>query len=146
MHVPSDGRPKFFVAVLVFVVRDGKVLLGKRKGHGEGTWCLPGGHLETGESMIEAANRELTEETGMIASSLRYLHTVNHASRDLHYVHVSFLAEDIAGEPRLTEPDRFFEWGWFPLGALPNPFFLWNVLPVKAFIEKRTFLDNQATD
>ena len=42
------------VGVGVIVQRDGRILLGKRLGaHGEGTWALPGGHLEFGESVAE---------------------------------------------------------------------------------------------
>ncbi len=45
----ENKRPKVGLGVLIF--KDGKVLLGKRKGaHGEGTWCPPGGHLEFGET------------------------------------------------------------------------------------------------
>jgi len=141
----KEQRSHFFVAVLAFVVRDGMVLLGRRKGHGEGTWCLPGGHLQTGESMEEAAKRELFEETGIRASRFTYVSTVNHAGEP-HYVHVSFLAEDASGEQKLAEPDRFYEWKWFPLGALPEPLFPWNILPFRAFIEKRDFLERKATD
>src|SRR5258707_8500479 len=50
------------VGVGVVVVRDGKVLLGLRRGsHGSGAWALPGGHLEWGESVESCARREVTE-------------------------------------------------------------------------------------
>ena len=51
------------VGVGVAVVKDGKVLLGKRKNaHGEGTWSFPGGHLEYKESWEDCAIRETLEE------------------------------------------------------------------------------------
>jgi len=54
------------VGIGVFVVRDGKILLGKRKNaHGEGTRCLFGRHLEYGESWEDCVRREIAEEIGV---------------------------------------------------------------------------------
>ena len=63
-HVPQVG-------VGVIVIREGLVLLGKRIGsHGAGTWALPGGHLEFGESLEDCARREVLEETGLAVQSV----------------------------------------------------------------------------
>ena len=54
------------VGIGVIVMRNGLVLLGERIGaHGAGTWALPGGHLEFGESVEQCARREVWEETGL---------------------------------------------------------------------------------
>jgi 8-oxo-dGTP diphosphatase len=46
------------IGVAVIVIKDDKILLGKRKNsHGAGTWALPGGHLEFGESIKDCARR-----------------------------------------------------------------------------------------
>jgi 8-oxo-dGTP diphosphatase len=59
----SVNRPQ--VGIGVFLVKGGKILLGRRKGaHGEGEYALPGGHLELGETFEECALRELAEEAG----------------------------------------------------------------------------------
>ncbi|NOZ30825.1 MAG: NUDIX domain-containing protein, partial [Crenarchaeota archaeon] len=54
------------VGVGALVIRDGKILLVKRKyPPGKGRWSIPGGHVEVNESILEAARRELLEETGI---------------------------------------------------------------------------------
>jgi len=59
----EDIYHKFHVGINIFVIKNDKILLGKRKGiFGAGTWGLPGGHLEPDESMKDAARRELLEE------------------------------------------------------------------------------------
>ena len=52
------------VGIAVFIFKDGKFLMGRRKGaHGEDTWSVPGGHLEFGEMIEDGARREVEEET-----------------------------------------------------------------------------------
>ena len=64
-----DERPK--VGVGVIIIKDGKVLLGKRKNaHGEGSWSFPGGHLEFNEELFDCAKREVLEETGIKIKNL----------------------------------------------------------------------------
>lgn len=54
------------VGVAVIICRQGKVLVGRRKGsHGGGAWAVPGGSLEFGETVEECARREVLEETGL---------------------------------------------------------------------------------
>ena len=140
-HTTPDGRPLFPVAVLIFVVRDGRILLGKRgEGYGKGTWGLPGGHLEFGESLEDAARRELKEETGLRAKSLTFKNIVNRKSGDSHYIHIGFLAE-ADGEPELCEPEACSEWGWFPLDTLPQPMFPWSMGPIQALQDGQVLVD-----
>jgi 8-oxo-dGTP diphosphatase len=94
----EKNRPK--VGILIFVIRDGKVLLGKRKGPiGDGMWGLPGGHLEFGEKWTDSAKRELLEETGLVAESMHLLSIINDPlpADNSHYIHISFLADDFFG-------------------------------------------------
>lgn len=130
------------IGVNVFVLKDEKLLLGKRIGkRGYGTWCLPGGHFEFGESLTGAAARELEEETGLKASNLEFTQLINQPLEDCHYVHVNFLANEWEGEPRVTEPDKFAEWRWFDLSALPEDIFIGHQQFIPAFLEKRHFID-----
>src|SRR5688572_32057853 len=102
------------------------VLLGQRKGsHGAGTWALPGGHLEFGESVEECAAREVKEETGLaVQGFLRGPYTNDlFASEAKHYVTLFVVARSVAGEPQLLEPHKCSSWQWFRWSELPQPLF-----------------------
>lgn len=129
----NNMSPK--VGVCSVVLKDGKMLLGKRKGsHGARSWAAPGGHLEYGESALECAKRELAEETGL---------TLKHAvlgpyTNDLikpenkHYVTLVVFITDFSGELKCMEPDKCEGWQWFPLENLPKPLFC----PVNTLIKQ----------
>ena len=122
------------VGVGVFVLKEGKVLLGKRKGaHGAGDWAPPVGHLEFGESVEDCAARELTEETGLKALSIQtgiWSNDVNDGTK--HYITLFAVVDQFEGEPQLLEPNKCEEWQWFSINALPKPLFS----PAIAFFEK----------
>jgi 8-oxo-dGTP diphosphatase len=121
----NDKRPK--VGLAVYVMRDGKFLMGKRLGsHGEGSWCVPGGHLEFGESFEDCARREVLEETGMKIKNIKFLGITNDifTSEDKHYITISMRADWAAKEPVICEPDKYIDQSWFTLDALPSPLFL----------------------
>src|ERR1700722_4688019 len=89
----------------VFVFKDGKTLLGKRKGsHGASQWAPPGGHLEFGEEVEECATRELAEETGLKASSVKMAFWTNDMmDQNKHYVTLCTIVDQFEGEPQLLE-------------------------------------------
>ena len=113
------------VGIGVLVMKDGKLLLGKRKGsHGAGEYASPGGHLEHLESFAEASAREVEEETGLEigpARFLRVLNTTQYAPR--HYIDIAFVADWVSGVPEVREPDKVESWGWYDLDDLPSPLF-----------------------
>ncbi|MCR4325103.1 MAG: NUDIX domain-containing protein [Candidatus Curtissbacteria bacterium] len=138
----ESEREKFPLGINIFVIRDGKLLLGKRKNaYGDGDWGLPGGHLEKGEKMVGAAARELDEETGLSAQSFTFLNMVNDARDDQHYIQIGFLANDVDGEPELREPDRCYEWEWFGLGELPDNIFVGHAHQIESFKRKVNFFE-----
>jgi 8-oxo-dGTP diphosphatase len=102
------------------------VLLGKRTGsHGAGTWALPGGHLEFGESIEECASREVREEAGLVVHHVALGPYTNDVfpSEGKHYVTLFVIAGCQTGEPRLLEPDKCSAWQWFRWSELPQPLF-----------------------
>lgn len=80
--IPAQQLPRLGASACVW--KDGKVLLIQRAKPPAGLWSLPGGHVETGETAIEAANRELLEETG-VAANLTELIGVYEITRPNHY-------------------------------------------------------------
>ncbi|MGV3578411.1 NUDIX hydrolase [Brevundimonas sp.] len=98
----SDSSMTPVPAVGVVCLKGDEVLLIRRgKPPRMGEWSLPGGRIEPGERAIDAALRELREETGVEARILGLIDVVDgvfpEASR--HYVLIDYLAEWIAGDP-----------------------------------------------
>lgn len=133
------------VGVGVYIVKNGKVLIGKRKAKlAFGTYAAPGGHLEFGETPIECAIREAKEETGL---DLKKVFTGPYATDLLegkHYITLSTFAvcpED--QEPQVLEPDKLESWFWADWNEIPEPqmislvnFKKLNVNPVEFLNEK----------
>lgn len=137
-----NGRPSYCVGVNVFVLHNGKILLGKRKNcAGEGTWGLPGGHLEEGEAMVDAGIRELMEETGLSAGSMKFIHLINDRRQDQHYIQTGFLAEGVEGEVILAEPDKCECWEWFNVDDLPTEIFHGHITLINAYTSNQIFVD-----
>jgi 8-oxo-dGTP diphosphatase len=115
------------VGVAVIIMKDHNVLLGKRKmSHGDGTWALPGGHLEFNETIEGCAEREVLEETGLFIKNIRYGTFTNDIfiNDQKHYITLFVVSEYDHGIPELKEPEKCHEWGWFSWGNLPEPKFL----------------------
>jgi ADP-ribose pyrophosphatase YjhB (NUDIX family) len=104
-------------AVLLNDRREALLVLRKHEPHA-GTWCLPGGFAELGETIDQAALRELREETGVEARVLRLLTASSLASGfygDLLFI--CFEVERTGGEE--APGDDAAGLGWYPLAALP---------------------------
>lgn len=137
-------RDTFFVGVNAIVVRDNKILLGKRKNVvGDGDWGLPGGHMEHNESIQGVAARELMEETAMTARSWKFLNVMNDPEADKHFIHFTLLAEGAEGEPELKEPDVCHGWEWFDLDNLPENIFGSHKRRIQAFKDSQIFIDQE---
>ena len=122
------------VGVGVIVIKSGLVLLGKRKSTlGTGAWSFPGGHLEFGETIEECARRELAEETGLKATSIRLGPWVNDiVDENKHYVTLFVIVDQFEGQVQVLEPDKCEGWKWFEANSLPSPLFA----PIESLIKK----------
>ena len=99
---PSNPR----VAVGAVVFKDGCVLLVRRgQPPAEDLWAIPGGSVEIGETLREAAEREILEETGIQIRASKPIYTFDVIDRDtagkvrFHYVIVDLAANYVRGEP-----------------------------------------------
>jgi 8-oxo-dGTP diphosphatase len=109
------ARP--FLAASVAVFREGRVLLASRgKPPWEGVFSLPGGQVETGETLGEAALRELREEVAVEAKLFGFIAPVELIEREAdgrvkhHVVIIAHAARWVSGEPRTGPEAREIRW------------------------------------
>ena len=103
------------VGVAAVVADNGRWLVLRRAGaHGAGTWGLPGGHQEFGESPEQTAVREVAEETGLQVVATARLGFTDDPMPEIgrHYVTLFLACEPVAGEARVAEPDKATELAW----------------------------------
>ena len=115
------------VGVGAIVIKNNKILLIKRGiPPSKGLWAIPGGCLELGETLPEAAEREIKEETGINIQAKHPVYTFDIIYRDdegnvqWHYVVVDFLADYISGEPKGADDAVDARWlAWEELKEMP---------------------------
>jgi ADP-ribose pyrophosphatase YjhB (NUDIX family) len=114
-------RPK--VGAIAVVLHEGAALMVQRgKAPNAGLWGFPGGHVEWGETALEAAVRELAEETGVTATATGYLTCLDVLGRDAedrlihHYLLAAVLCDYVAGSP--VAADDAAAAAWVPLSEI----------------------------
>ena len=91
--------------------------------HEEGTWTMPGGNIEYGESFEEAGIREAKEETNLDVSDLEVICVQTDKNKYAHYISVGMIAHCYKGNPQVMEPDEIIKWEWFDINNLPKNIF-----------------------
>ncbi len=131
------------IGIGVIVVKDNKILMSKRKNaHGNGTWSLPGGHLEFGESLQECAQREVFEEAGISIKNIKIGHVTNDIfkNEDKHYVTIFMLTEYASGTVTNCEPEKCEGWQWFSYEELID---LKLFLPLQNLLAQLNYLSGK---
>lgn len=101
------------------IERDGSVVLVRRRFEPIG-WALPGGFVDPGEKVGDAAVREAKEETGLDVTLGELLHVYSDPARDPRRPTLSVVFTATA-TGQIVAGDDAGEAAWFPLDALPSP-------------------------
>ena len=116
-------RVGFLSAVHVFFLRDAQVLLLRRfnTGYEDGNYSVVAGHLDGGETVIEAAIREAKEEAGVTLrpQDVKVVGAMHRKSND-ERIDFFVTASIWSGQPSNREPDRCDELAWFSIESLPE--------------------------
>jgi 8-oxo-dGTP diphosphatase len=105
------------LGVNVAVMREGKILLTRREDYA--VWCLPGGHWDDGESLAQAAIREVREETGYAVRLDRLVGLYSRPGWVDRYLIATFAGQIVGGTPR-PQPDEVTEMAFFGPGEIPE--------------------------
>jgi len=105
------------VGVGAIILRRNRILMAQRgKEPLKGWWSLPGGALETGETLDTAVRREVLEETGLTVEPVRIFEVFERIMRDAagaveyHFVLIDYLCRVVAGVPRAGDDVCRVEW------------------------------------
>ena len=131
MSAEALGRFVVVPASYVFLVRgagaEAEVLLQLRQhtGYMDDHWAAAAaGHVERGETAIDAAHREAAEEIAVGDLALEFVTAMQRTRHDLpidERIDFFFVSRSWSGEPRIVEPDKCAELRWCRLDALPEP-------------------------
>lgn len=114
----KEGKLRLGTSAIIFN-NEGKFLLTKRADNGQ--WCLPGGAVESGESLAEACEREVFEETGLIVRVRRLVGVYSHPDQLVVYPdgHKAFIVaihfEVKVMDGKLGLSDETSDFGYFTL-------------------------------
>lgn len=128
-------------AAMIFNER-GKIFLSKRgqKAQGEhGYWETPGGGVDFGETLEHAVKREIMEEYGIEIELLEQFSAIDYIIPDKHqhWVVTTFLAKIKQGHiPKIMEPEKCDEIGWFQLDSLPQPLSIVTKIDLQRYRQK----------
>ncbi|MDP2874443.1 MAG: NUDIX domain-containing protein [bacterium] len=145
-------KKKVGVGFGVMLMKEGKILLGRRHPdpnkagselRGEGTWTMPGGKLEFGESFEDGAKREVFEETGLQLNEAAVVCVNNDKNEYAHFVTVGLFSDKFVGEPKVMEPDEIAEWRWFSLDTLPTPLYFPSAKVIENYRKKLFYIKTE---
>ncbi len=115
-HIRYHARTMGTIGVNVAVFRDGRILLTKREDYH--VWCMPGGHIDPGETFPRAARREVREETGLEVAVTRLVGIYSRPRWGDYHI-VVFAGEVIGGVER-RQPEEVVEIELFGPDELPD--------------------------
>ena len=121
----------------------GELFLSKRSQNCKnerGHWETPGGSVEFGETLAQATEREILEEYGAEIEIIEQFPAADHLipAEKQHWVATTFLARFKTGQtPKIMEPDKCDEIGWFALDNLPQPLSLITQADLQEYAKRK---------
>lgn len=137
MSIPGIDVPGLGCGLAI--LRESRILLYRRLRAPEaGVWNIVGGKIDHMERALDSARREAEEESGLSIGSVEFLCISEQIIEEerQHWLSLIYVTEDFAGEPRIMEPEKLPEFGWFALDDLPAPLSRFTADAVQA-LEKR---------
>ena len=119
-HFGDESVP--VIGINIAIIQDAQVLLTKRSDFP--VWCLPGGEVDAGESLAQAALREAREETGLSVELTRLVGVYSRPQWWTGHHEVLFAARSIGGDLRLHDQETV-DLGFFHRDQLPNTLLWW---------------------
>jgi len=108
------------IGVGAVIIKDGKILLEKRKNEpGKGKWSIPGGLVELGENVEQTVMREVKEETGLEVEKPEHIDVVDNVTRDengeikYHFVILDYFVKFKGGTLKATSDAEELRWVTF---------------------------------
>lgn len=119
-----------------------EILLMKRSRNSKnqaGFWSQPGGAVDFNEKVIVAVRREIKEELGIEVDVWAEVLHINHIIKkeNQHWIALSFLANIKKDVPKIMEPHKCDELGWFALSKLPKKLTQTTRETIKCYLEKK---------
>jgi ADP-ribose pyrophosphatase YjhB (NUDIX family) len=149
MQKLKAGKDYIGVGFGVMMMKDGKILLGKRHEdpekadselNGMSTWTMPGGKMDFGETFEGIAIREVLEETNIKVKKIEVICVNNERMDGVHFVTIGMFSDDFEGEAEVMEPDEITEWRWFGLDELPRPLFFPSEKVIENYKQKKFYI------
>jgi len=147
-----EEKKRVGVGFGVMLLKDGKILLGHRhvdpekagsELRGEGTWTMPGGKFEWGESFEEGARREVLEETSIKLKTIKIIGVNNDKNQFAHFITIAMFSDDFEGTPQVMEPDEITEWRWFSFDNLPKPIYFPSAKLIENYKQKKFYISEE---
>lgn len=142
MSEGKEKRPNAVMGVMIF--KDEKILIGKRKNtasHGQGEYSFPGGHIEFGESFVDAIKRETLEESGVEIKNIKFLCIANISM--YNKVLVGVTADWDKEEPVTLKEENIGDWQWYDINNLPSPLFYPTGVLIDSYKTGKNYYDKE---